>query len=81
MAMITVLYDSRACRVLGRKGRWVTMAEFERDPPQRAEDLIPEGAGEGESHPDPDPGPTYKCINHVLHVCSGTTCFRLGTPC
>jgi hypothetical protein len=81
MAMITVLYDSRTSRLLGRKGRWVTAAEFEKDPPHRVEDLIPEAAAENPSQPDPDPGPTYKCINGVLHVCSGTTCFRLGTPC
>jgi len=80
MAMITVLYDPRTCKFLGRKGKWVSAAEFEKAPPERAEDMIPDEAVAPPEH-DPDPGPTYKCINHVLHVCSGTTCFRLGVPC
>jgi hypothetical protein len=79
MTMIAVLYDTRTRKLLGRKGHWMSAEEFEKHPPEKPEDMIPESAAPPE--PDPDPGPTYKCINHQLYVCSGTTCFRLGVSC
>jgi hypothetical protein len=79
MAMIAVLYDTTTGKLLGKGAQWYTVREFAENAPQRSEDLIPPQHAPAEK--DPDPGPTYKCINHVLHVCSGNVCYPLGARC
>jgi hypothetical protein len=79
MAMITVLYDAATGKLLGRGAQWYTIREFADNAPKKPEDIIPSQQKPTES--DPDPGPTYKCINGVLHVCNGTVCYSLGHRC
>lgn len=80
---LNICFDTSTNTVLGRGGRWVTFAEFAKDPPQIPEDLVPPPVAGNEPIDDPDPGPTYKCINHQLYVCSGLSCtkvLRNGSP-
>ena len=79
MAMIAVLFDPRTGKLLGRGGRWVSVTEFDSNRPEKFEDLIP--IDESSAMISSDPSPTYKCINHVVHLCIGLRCYPLGTPC
>jgi hypothetical protein len=76
-AFLNVLFDTRTGMFLGREGKWVSAAEFARDPPRSAEDLVPPHLDDEPPVHDPDPGPTYKCINGQLYVCSGLVCARV----
>ena len=78
-AFLNVLFDTRTRMFLGREGKWVSAAEFERDPPRSAEDVVPPEREDDPEPPihDPDPGPTYKCINGQLYVCNGLVCARV----
>ena len=75
-AFLNVLFDTKTRMFLGKEGKWVTCTEFERNPPGSAEDLVPPQKDEPPVH-DPDPGPTYKCINGQLYVCTGLICARV----
>jgi hypothetical protein len=79
MALIAVLYDTESKKLLGRSAKWYSLTEFEKSAPRSSEDMIP--PEHPPAAPDPDPGPTYKCINGMLHVCSGTRCYPLGARC
>ena len=54
----------------------MTAAEFEQNPPQKPEDLVPPPPPAGAVE-DPDPGPTYKCIGGFLHCCNGLDCTKV----
>ena len=80
---ITLLFDTKTNTILGKHGRWVKGAEFEKDPPKGPEEVTPQE----KPIPDPpgDPNPEYVCINGVLHICmnlpSGRACWNLGAAC
>ena len=75
--VLNVLFDAETTMLLGKGGKWMTATEFERNPPQKPEDLVPPPTPENEPIEDPDPGPTYKCINGFLHCCNGLVCTRV----
>ena len=74
--LILVVYDTKARRVLGKGGKFMTWEDFDRDPPFRQKDIVP-GGGTVE---DPDPGLTVKCINGIKHYCVGMTCVPFPGP-
>jgi hypothetical protein len=76
---IVVLYDLKSRKFLGKGGRWVSCEEFQKDPPETPEDVEP--TQQTDSTTDTDIGPEYRCIDGVLHVCSGGRCSSLNRPC
>jgi hypothetical protein len=76
--VISVLYNTRTRKFLGKRGKWVSGPEFEKDPPQeQTEVMTPAESGHVD---DPDPGITIKCIDGVLHYCIGTVCAQIPGP-
>lgn len=79
---ISLLFDPSTRRFLGKGGKWVSAAELERDPPGKAEDIMPERRDEKDTRTQSgDPGPTYPCIDGEIWVCSGGSCRNLHIPC
>jgi hypothetical protein len=80
---LNVLYDTVSGTFLGRGGIWMSAVEFARNPPKTPRDLVPPTQGGEPPIEDPDPGPTPRCINGQLFVCSGNICtkvLRNGQP-
>jgi hypothetical protein len=85
--VFTVVFDAKTQRLLGKNARWVSVAEFAKDPPQSADDMKPDPGDERTPVADSgkrDPGPYAKCKNGVWHVCwdspTGASCHPIDPP-
>jgi hypothetical protein len=76
--VISVLYNTKTKKFLGRRGKWVSCPEFEKDPPQEQTDVIT--PDESQHVDDPDPSIIQKCIGGVLHYCIGNVCAPVPGP-
>lgn len=80
---LNVLFDTHTKMLLGRGGKWVSYAQFERDPPQNAEDLMLPPSADNPRIPDLDPpikavpGPLIKCIKGYLYACTNLQCTQV----
>ena len=82
--LIAVLYDTRTKRLLGRDGKFVSVEEFLRYPPERQADLVPREGTPSVDDPkdvEGDPGPVRKCINGKEHWCYLNQCYATGANC
>ena len=77
---LNVLFDTDTKMLLGRGGKWVSYAEFERDPPQNPEDLMSPPSADNPRIPDLDPpikavpGPQIKCVSGHYVACNDLHC-------
>jgi hypothetical protein len=81
-AFITVLYSLKTRQFLGKGGKWMSCDEFQKNPPQKPDDIVPVDPDPGtQTSTGPDPGPRYVCIEGTLHICYGNRCTDLGEAC
>ena len=64
-SVITVLFDTKAKKFLGRKGVWQTPDEFSRNPPEQGKDVARDDKDEGSGKTDP--GGYFLCIDGTLY--------------